>query len=328
MMRWVLGCGIAAAVLVGGGTGGYLYAQRESEAAVERMFDPTFTAAGVSHKPGRYSLLSDRWELDDLTAETLPQQPKGLRIAHLSIAGLDPLGLRSALPGVGNAVPTMIATGIEVEAKPEVHADIERLEISGVDPRSALGAAAGLPVVASVGEMPASLTVTGLKITKADAAASIERIAVAGLELASVLRSDARPSADEIRSLLAGAKLQQAEIQGFDLQTQGRDAVHVTLRRLSIGGVAPGRIGAIAIEGISEEAAKINMSLASVSISDIAYRPRSETARARDRGRGLVLPEWLPGYRATSSSDVSISRIAGWTCPERPRSLSQACTGP
>jgi hypothetical protein len=143
-----------------------------------------------------------------------------------------------------------------------------------------------------------------------------------------VLRSDARPSADEIRSLLAGAKLQQAEIQGFDLQTQGRDAVHVTLRRLSIGGVAPGRIGAIAIEGISEEAAKINMSLASVSISDIAYRPRSETARARDRGRGLVLPEWLPGYRATSSSDVSISRIAGWTCPERPRSLSQACTGP
>jgi hypothetical protein len=121
------------------GTGGYLYAQRESEAAVERMFDPTFTAAGVSHKPGRYSLLSDRWELDDLTAETLPQQPKGLRIAHLSIAGLDPLGLRSALPGVGNAVPTMIATGIEVEAKPEVHADIERLEISGVDPRSAHG---------------------------------------------------------------------------------------------------------------------------------------------------------------------------------------------
>jgi hypothetical protein len=231
-----------------------------------------------------------------------------MRAERLSVLGIDPLGLRAILTGA-KGPQTLIYTGLVVEAAKGERAEAELLQISGVDFQRIPAAASALQAMAVIGEKPASLTLTGFKFTAPDGDAEIERIAVTDIALPSALRLDANPSPDEIRMLLAGMTLRQAEVQGLDSHVRGREPVHVKLRRVSVGDVVPGRIGSIAIEGFDVEGEKATMALASISVADIAYRLRSEAVRAKLLARSPPVPAWLPADVRVGHFDLADLRL-------------------
>jgi len=307
MRRWVIGCGVAAA-LAAAGAGGYLYIERRVEASAQQVLLRTFAPEGAKYSSLHYSLLDDRLEIESLAVEAPLAPLKPMHAARVSVLGIDPLGLRAVLAGTG-APQTLIYTGLVVESARGERAEAELLQISGIDFRRIPAAASDWRTIAVIDEKPASLMLTGLKFTAPDGDAAIERVVVAEIALPSPLRLDSHPSPDEIRVLLAGMTLRRAEIQGLDVRARSGERVQVKLRLASIRDVAPGRVGSIAIKGLDVESEKAAMSLRSVAVADIAYRPRSEAVRAKLSARNAPFPAWLPGDIRVGHFDLTGFRL-------------------
>jgi hypothetical protein len=153
-----------------------------------------------------------------------------------------------------------------------------------------------------------SLSLVGVKSHSGQFDSSVEKLSFSGLK-------NPLPAASaglsELRGWLAQLELEKAEIAGLDFRALGNDSGNAGIRLLSLEGVAPGKVGAIALEGVAIDTKEgAGLHLGSVELAGLAYRPRSASAKAAAGLLGLPGADWLPGrmfFDRFALSDLSVA---------------------
>jgi hypothetical protein len=181
----------------------------------------------------------------------------------------------------------------------------------GVDLRSVTPSSGGGTSPAA-GPPVESLSVVGIKSHSGQFDSTVEKLSFSGLKTPLPAKG---ASLAELWAWLARLELDKAEISGVDFRALGDDAGHAGIRRLAISGVAPGRLGGFSLEGATVDTKDgAGVKLGSLEVVGVAYRPRSETAKATAALLGLPSLDWLPGrvfYDRFALGDLRIAAPGG-----------------
>ncbi|HTZ77366.1 MAG TPA: hypothetical protein VMC10_05645 [Stellaceae bacterium] len=121
MKPWAIGAALGAVVViaaVGGGIAVDRYAERLAEDSLATMLLPA--KGGATHGAMHYSLLADRFEVDTVAAAAVDAPWKSIRIGHLTLDGVDPLGIKHLLFGPHSGPRPIARTVILADAAIEV----------------------------------------------------------------------------------------------------------------------------------------------------------------------------------------------------------------
>jgi len=299
MVKWIASALVALVLVVAAGWWGVGYYNQQR---AERQFDSVvrpFLPGGAEHGAIRYAAAGDRLEIDDIVAKDEAAGLTSIRIAHTTVAGV--------------SAPRLDSLRLEklvVEGAAGDRVEIEEVTAGGVD----LAAVKNPPGSGTAATAPPveSLSIAGLKSHSGQFDAAVEKLSFGGLKTPLPARG-AGP--DELRAWLAKLELDKAELAGVDFRATGDDTGHAAIRRLTVSGVAPGKLGEIALEGLSVDAKDAaGLRLGSVELAGLAYRPRSEAAEAAAAMLGLAGAHWLPGrlfFDRFAVGDVSIAALGG-----------------
>jgi len=383
MKRWAVGAALGAAVVVAAVVGGVAvdrYAGRLAEESLAAMLVPA--KGGATHGAMHYSLIADRFDVDAIAAEAVDAPWTSIRIGHLTLDGLDPLGIKSLLfgprgrgrplartvvltdaaievpqgghyeaktltlvepaaldpamlAGLGSdnaaavrALAGLSATRVEFEnyryAFPargrhgfaehliseaigggrvgrvelrglaadaasggqDTHSEVDRIELTGID----IAAMAALldqgpeALTDPAFYQPAeAVTWDGLQLTAGPLAATVRHAEVRGLKLKRLVTAfdpTMPPTPDRAAELLSAFQWQKVEYAGLDARVAGKDALHMTIGRLAIADLAPGRLGNFTLESLAADMTEGRLTLGSLSLDGLAYQRRSAKARA------------------------------------------------
>ncbi|HUN46830.1 MAG TPA: hypothetical protein VMU85_09925 [Stellaceae bacterium] len=121
MKRWVVGAAAGAVVIIAAVAGGFAvdrYAERLAEESLAAMLVPA--KGGATHGATHYSLIADRFDVDEIAAEAVDAPWKSIRVGHLTLDGIDPLGIKHLLFGPHGSPRPIARTVILSDAAVEV----------------------------------------------------------------------------------------------------------------------------------------------------------------------------------------------------------------
>ncbi len=87
MNKWVIAAGAAVVVIGAAVVGASRYADGRGERELETVLRLAVPQGTVTHGPVRYSLLSDRLDVDDVAAAPEGQPWKSIHARHLTVSG-------------------------------------------------------------------------------------------------------------------------------------------------------------------------------------------------------------------------------------------------
>lgn len=307
MKKWIVVAAVVVVVAAGVGYYGLsYYGSQRAEQEFETRVRPIFPPGAVSHGAIKYTPVGDRLDIDALAIEPQARGLKSVRIAHLAVGGVTSPRLDS-----------LVATKVVLDSVTGNHAEFDEIAASGVDvptfERLSGAAPAAASAVAPNGPPVQGLSLAGATLHSDQAEASVKRLALTGIKSPLppiVLDSAATPEA--MLAWLAAFTLDKAEIDDADLRTLGANAGHSSFHHVALDGVAPGRIGAIALDAVAVEAKEGQAKVGSLALAGIAYRARSDKARASAALLGLPNAPWMPGrvfFERFAIGDVAVGVI-------------------
>lgn len=397
MKRWMVGLAVGAAVVVALVVGAFAvdrYARTVAEDRLAAMLVPA--KGGATHGAMHYSLLADRFEVDTIAAEAIDAPWRSIRIGHLTLDGVDPLGIKSLLFGPRGAARPIARTVILSDAAIEVpqgghyeaktltlvdpvaldpamiaglgsdyasavralgslsvarvdfqnyhyafpgrgrrgsaehvtaeaigagrigriavhalaadadfgvqtaHYEVDDIEATGIDTAADAALLDGGPELLTDQKfyMPVeALSWDGMRLTLGPAEAAVRHADVHGAKLQRIVTTFATgplASPDLFARIAAAIAVDKAEYTGIELRTTGRDAAHMTLGRLAVRDVAPGHMGNFTLKSLSADVTAGRLTLGSVSLDGLSYRPRSAKARAALMALGFPTGGGIP----------------------------------
>ncbi|HXP75439.1 MAG TPA: hypothetical protein VN823_14945 [Stellaceae bacterium] len=304
MVKRIAGALVALVLVVAAGWWGIrYYGQQRAERRFDSIIQPILPG-GTSHGAIQYTPAGDRLEIDAIVARDEAAGLKSIRIEHATIAGASAPRLES-----------IHLAKVSLEGAAGDHVEIDEVVAGGVDlpalarPSGAGAAGATTPAAAPPVQ---SLSLVGIKAHSGQFDSTVEKLSFSGLK--TPLPAGNAGSGD-LWAWLARLELDKAEIAGVDFRALGDDAGHAGVRRLAIEGVAPGKLGGIALEGVALDTKDGGgVKLGSVELAGVAYRPRSTSEKAAAALLGLPGADWLPGrlfFDRFALSDVSVLMPGG-----------------
>ncbi len=301
MNKWAVGAVIGIAVIGGAVLGANYYADARAEKELAAVLSAVAPNSTATHGPVHYSLLRDRLDIDELAATTEGQPWRSIRMRHVTLAGGDPLGLRSPFANRSTHWPivdTAMASGMVLAFASGDHVAIDEVAAEGVD-LAATAKLIGLQVTGVGGSGSNApvrgLSLSGIKTQASGVTGAVEWVSLSGLDLSQPLPAGGIGTPVAIGQVLTTLSLDKAEIAGADFQLPAGEG-RIGLRRFEATGIAPGRVGGLSLEGLTFDApGRAMLRLDAVALAGLAYRLRSTRARVMTAALGLSNPAWAPG---------------------------------
>lgn len=301
MNKWAVGALIGVAVLGGAVLGANYYADARAEKELAALLSAAAPNGTATHGPVHYSLLRDRLDIDDLATTTEGQPWQSIRMRHVTLAGGDPLGLRSPFADRSTRRPivdTAMASGMMLAFASGDRVEIDEVAAMGVD-LAAMANLIGLQVTGVGGSGSNApvrgLTLSGIKTQGSGVTGAVERVSLSGFDLSQPLPAGGIGTPVVIWQVLSTLSLDQAEIAGADFQLPAGEG-RIGLKRFEASGIAPGRVGGLSLEGLTFDApGRARLRLDAVALAGLAYRLRSAQARVTNAALDLSNPPWAPG---------------------------------
>ena len=304
MVKRIAGALVALVLVVAAGWWGIrYYGQQRAERRFDSIVQPMLPG-GASHGAIQYIPAGDRLEIDAIVAQDEAAGLKSIRIEHATVAGASAPRLES-----------IRLAKVSLEGAAGDRVEIDEIVAGGVE-LSALARASGANTAAATAPAAAppmqSLSLIGIKAHSGQFDTTVEKLSFSGLKTPLLAGS---AGLGDLRGWLARLELDKAEVAGVDFRALGDDAGHAGIRRLTLEGVAPGKLGGIALEGVALDTKDGGgIKLGSIELAGVAYRPRSASAKATAALLGLPGADWLPGrlfFDRFALSDVSVVMPGG-----------------
>ena len=204
---------------------------------------------------------------------------------------------------IGRVAIRALAADAVISGGQAAHYEVDKIEASGID----IAASAALldqgpeALTDQTYYAPAeTVTWDGMHTTMGLLDATVRHAEARGTKLrriATAFTGDVPVSPDRLAQLVAAVAFDKVEYDGLDARIAGKDAAHVTLDRLAVADVVPGRIGKVALESLAADVAGGRVTLGSVALDGLSYQPRSAKARASLTALGFpsggVMPDRL-----------------------------------
>jgi hypothetical protein len=307
MMKWIAGAIVALVAVVGAGWWGIgHYGQQRAERQFDSVVRPILPGGATSHGALRYTPAGDQLEIDEIVAKDETLGLISIRVEHATVTGASGPRLDSI------HLAKVVLEGIEGDRM-----EIDDVTAGAVDlPTIARLRGTGTAAAPAAAPPVQSLSLVGIKSHSGRFDSTVERLSFDGLKtpLSAAMITGTAGTGD-LRAWLAQLDLDKAEIVGLDLRALGDGAEHSSFRRLALEGIAPGKLGAIELEGAAFEAKDGGgFKLGSSSLAGVAYRPRSANAQVSAALLGLPNADWLPGrvfFERFALADASVAVAGG-----------------